>query len=97
MKSSALMEEGKMDEAAQAMAMLQQLLENLQMTEGGITGVRVGRNRRHGQLQDTLRDRQGLSDEAFRELQQGQGQQGETPQQPGEGEAKAKDRWPTRC
>lgn len=81
-----LMEEGKMDEAAQAMAMLQQLLENLQMTEGGAGGQGGPQSPGMGELQDTLRDQQGLSDEAFRELQQGEGQQGETPQQPGEGE-----------
>ncbi|MEH7828165.1 DUF4175 domain-containing protein [Gemmobacter denitrificans] len=72
-----LMEEGRMAEAAEAMAMLQQLLENLQITEGGpgsggptLPGMR--------DLQDTLRDQQELSDEAFRELQQGQG--GRQPQ-----------------
>ena len=65
-----LMEEGKMAEAAQAMAMLQQLLQNLQMTEGGggqggpqMPGMKG--------LQETLRDQQSLSDEAFRDLQQG--------------------------
>lgn len=74
-----LMEEGKMAEAAQAMAMLQQLLENLQMTEGqgGSGGPQMPGMKG---LQDTLRDQQGLSDEAFRELQQGDGEQG----QPGE-------------
>ncbi len=75
-----LMEEGKMAEAAQAMEMLRQLLENLQVTEGpggqGGPGSQAMRD-----LGETLRDQQGLSDEAFRELQQG-------PQgpQPGKGE-----------
>lgn len=79
-----LMEEGKMAEAAQAMAMLQQLLENLQMTEGqgGVGGPQVPGMKG---LQDTLRDQQGLSDEAFRELQQGdQGGQSRGQSQSGE-------------
>ena len=65
-----LMEEGKMAEAAQAMAMLQQLLENLKMTEGqgGQGGPQMPGMKG---LQETLRDQQGLSDEAFRQLQQG--------------------------
>ncbi len=80
-----LMEEGKMAEAAQAMAMLQQLLENMRMTEGGGDGSGPQMPGMKG-LQDTLRDQQGLSDEAFRQLQQGD--QGQSPQQgqPGEGE-----------
>ncbi|HRK41607.1 MAG TPA: DUF4175 domain-containing protein [Gemmobacter sp.] len=65
-----LMEEGKMAEAAQAMAMLQQLLQNLQMTEGGggQGGLQVPGMKG---LQETLRDQQSLSDDAFRDLQQG--------------------------
>ena len=71
-----LMEEGKMAEAAEAMAMLQQLLQNLQMTEGsgGSGGPQIPGMKG---LQETLRDQQGLSDEAFRNLQQGD--QGEAP------------------
>lgn len=81
-----LMEEGKMAEAAEAMAMLQQLLDNLQITEGPGQGPGSQSMRDLGQ---TLRDQQGLSDEAFRQLQegqpgQGQGQQSQ-PGQPGEG------------
>lgn len=71
-----LIEEGKMAEAAQAMAMLQQLLENLQITEGGAgdDGFSVPGM---GALQETLRDQQDLSDESFRQLQQGDQGQGE--------------------
>ena len=67
-----LMEEGKMAEAAEAMAMLQKLLENLQITEGsgGSGGPQMPGMKG---LQETLRDQQGLSDEAFRNLQ-GDGQ-----------------------
>lgn len=59
-----------MAEAAQAMAMLQQLLQNLQMTEGGGGSGGPQMPGMKG-LQETLRDQQGLSDEAFRDLQQG--------------------------
>lgn len=79
-----LLEEGKMDEAAQAMAILQQLLENMQITDGGSGGQGGPTMPGMGELQDTLRDQQGLSDEAFRELQQGDS--GQQPgQEPGEG------------
>lgn len=73
-----LMEEGKMAEAAEAMAMLQQLLENLQMSEGagGSGGPQMPGMKG---LQETLRDQQGLSDEAFRDLQQGEPGEGEAP------------------
>ncbi|WP_151717411.1 DUF4175 domain-containing protein [Gemmobacter serpentinus] len=78
-----LMEEGKMAEAAQAMAMLQQLLQNLQMTEGGggSGGPRIPGMKG---LQETLRDQQGLSDEAFRNLQQGTPSEGDEGAQPGQ-------------
>ncbi|MDQ1847180.1 DUF4175 domain-containing protein [Gemmobacter fulvus] len=75
-----LMEEGRMAEAAEAMAMLQKLLENLQITEGGAGGQGGPQMPGMRELQDTLRDQQQLSDEAFRELQQGpsgQQQQGD--------------------
>lgn len=74
-----LLEEGKYAEAAEAMAMLQQLLENMQITEGG-AGQGGPTSPGMGALQDTLRDQQGLSDEAFRQLQQGDGQPGTPPE-----------------
>jgi len=85
-----LMEEGKMAEAAEAMAMLQQLLQNLQMTEGGGGSGGPQMPGMKG-LQETLRDQQGLSDEAFRDLQQGDqgqqpGEQGQSQDQPGDGQ-----------
>lgn len=80
-----LMEEGKMAEAAQAMAMLQQLLENLQMTEGGSGSGGPQMPGMKG-LQETLRDQQSLSDEAFRDLQQGG-----PDAQPDEGESQGGD------
>lgn len=80
-----LLEEGKYAEAAEAMAMLQQLLENMQITEGG-SGQGGPTMPGMGELQDKLRDQQGLSDDAFRELQQGQQQPGQQQgqQQPGQ-------------
>lgn len=90
-----LMEEGRTAEAQELMEALRDLMENLQMTEGqggqgqGGPGQQAMRN-----LQDTLRDQQGLSDDSFQELQQGQGEQegqnegeGQPGQdQPGEGQ-----------
>lgn len=79
-----LMEEGRMAEAAELMEMLRQLMENMQVTEGpGGQGGGEGQQAMR-ELAETLRDQQGLSDDAFRELQdrfnpgqQGQGEEGE--------------------
>lgn len=62
-----LMDEGRMDEAQALMEQLNQLLDNLEMREGG-EGDPSGR-RRMEELGDTLRDQQDLSDDAFRDLQ----------------------------
>lgn len=63
-----LMEQGRMAEAQQALEELQQMLENMQVTQGqGQNGE--GDQAMQG-LADTLREQQGLSDEAFRELQE---------------------------
>lgn len=86
-KLQELMEQGRMAEAQELMEMLRQLMENMQVTQGqgGQGGEGQGRMR---DLADTLREQQGLSDEAFRDLQGGQqpGQQGEQGQgqQPGQ-------------
>ena len=90
-----LMEEGRMAEAQELMEMLRQLMENMQVVQGeggqgqgqGSPGQQAMRD-----LQDTLRDQQGLSDDAFRDLQDGQegnegqqdGQQGQNGQQQGQ-------------
>jgi uncharacterized protein (TIGR02302 family) len=85
-----LLEEGRMAEAAELMEMLRQLMENMQVVEGQGQGGQGQGNQAMRDLQDTLRDQQGLSDDAFRELQDpGQGQQGEGQQgegQDGEGQ-----------
>lgn len=71
-----LMEEGKTAEAQQLMEMLQQLMQNMQVTQGG-----QGQGGPGGQamrdMQETLRDQQGLADDTFRDLQDGQ--EGENP------------------
>lgn len=65
-----LMEEGRMAEAQQALEEFQRLMENLRVTEGaGQSGSSPGQQAMEG-LADTLRDQQGLSDRAFRDLQE---------------------------
>lgn len=89
-----LMEEGRMAEAQELMEMLRQLMENMQVTQGpGGQGQGQGEGQQSMQdLADTLRDQQGLSDDAFRDLQQQfddfrGGEQGQQPgQEPGEGQ-----------
>ena len=68
-----LMEEGRTAEAAELMEKLRQFMENMQVTQGeggqgqGSPGQQAMRD-----LGQTLRDQQGLSDDAFRDLQDGQ-------------------------
>ena len=90
-----LMQQGRMAEAQEMLDALQQMLENMQVTQGGEGGDgprSPGQQAMEG-LQDTLRDQQQLSDDAFRELQDQlnpgrpqQGQQGQQGQQPGQGQ-----------
>ncbi|WP_415921503.1 TIGR02302 family protein [Tateyamaria sp. SN6-1] len=66
-----LMEEGRMAEAEQALRELQEMLENMRVTqgEGGEGQQSPGEQAMEG-LAETLREQQGLSDEAFRDLQE---------------------------
>ncbi|WP_323037513.1 DUF4175 domain-containing protein [Pararhodobacter sp.] len=73
----ALMEEGRMDEAADLMAQLNALLENLQMTPGEGGEPMPGDQTMEG-LGETLNDQQSLADETFQELQDQFGENGET-------------------
>lgn len=70
-----LMEQGKTAEAAELMQRLRDLMDNMQIVEGG--GAGPGQGGPGGQamrdLGDTLRNQQDLSDEAFRDMQQGGG------------------------
>lgn len=88
-----LMEQGRMAEAQQALQELQEMMENMRVTQGQGQGPQSEGQRAMEGLSDTLREQQGLSDQAFRDLQrqynpnsgqqQGQ-QQGQQPgQQPG--------------
>ncbi len=88
-----MIDEGRMAEAAEMMEMLRQFMENMQVTQGegqpgqGGPGQQAMRN-----LGDALRDQQGLSDDAFSELQDGQSgeegepQPGQEPGQQGQGQ-----------
>ncbi|MDU8926140.1 TIGR02302 family protein [Alisedimentitalea sp. MJ-SS2] len=65
-----LMEQGRMAEAQQALDEFQQMMENMRMTEGqGGQGQSPGEQAMEG-LNETLREQQGLSDQAFRDLQE---------------------------
>ncbi|QUJ76864.1 TIGR02302 family protein [Sulfitobacter albidus] len=66
-----LMEEGRMAEAEEALRELQEMMENMQVTEGqqGQGGQSPGEQAMEG-LAETLREQQGLSDQAFRDLQE---------------------------
>ena len=80
-----LMEEGRMAEAQELMEMMRQLMENMQVTQGQGGGQGGQGNPGMRQLQETLRDQQGLSDDAFRDLQEG-GQGEQQGQEQGEGQ-----------
>lgn len=76
-----LMEEGRMAEAQALLEQFNRMMENLQVTQGqGGQGDMPG-GQAMRDLSDALRNQQGLSDETFRDLQQGpQGQQGQQGQ-----------------
>jgi uncharacterized protein (TIGR02302 family) len=87
-KLQQLMEEGRTAEAQELMEALRQLMENMQVTQGQGSGQGNSPGQQAmRELSETLRDQQGLSDDAFQDMQQGQpgqGQQGERQQ--GEGQ-----------
>jgi uncharacterized protein (TIGR02302 family) len=94
-----LMEEGRMAEAAQLMEELNRLLENLQFTQNGAGGdgpPSPGQQAMED-LEETLRDQEDLSDDAFRELQERsnperqQAQNGEPQGQEGEQSGEQQD------
>lgn len=87
-----LMQEGRMAEAQEMLNALQQMLENMEITQGeGGDGPQTPGQQSMQELQDTLRDQQDLSDDSFSELQeqfggqpQGQPQPGQQQGQPGQ-------------
>lgn len=81
-----LMEEGRMAEAQQALEEYNALLQNMEMArQNGSGGQSAGEQALDG-LSDTLREQQQLSDEAFRDLQNQQGQDGQNRPQNGNGQ-----------
>lgn len=76
-------EEGRTADAAQMMETLRQLMQNMQVVQGeGGSGQGGPGQQAMRELGETLRDQQGLSDDAYRGMQQGEGQ----GQEPGEGQ-----------
>ncbi|MFY0596880.1 MAG: TIGR02302 family protein [Cognatishimia sp.] len=64
-----LMEQGRMAEAQQALEEFQRLMENMRVTQGG-QGQQSPGEQAMDELGETLREQQGLSDQAFRDLQE---------------------------
>lgn len=79
-KLQQLMKEGRTAEAQQLLEQLQQFMDNMKVTEGpsgqgpGSPGQQAMKD-----LGQTLRDQQGLADDAFRDLQNGQDGTGGQP------------------
>lgn len=92
-----LIEEGRTAEAAELMEQLRQFMENMQVTQGQGQGQGQGGPGQQAMrdMQETLRDQQKLSDDAFRDMQNGnQGQEpgeGEQGQQEGESQNPGQD------
>ena len=96
-----MIDEGRTAEAAELMDKLRQFMENMQVTQGeGQSGQGSPGQQAMKGLGDTLRDQQGLSDDAFKDLQQGQpgdqgqpqpGDQGQNGEQPGQQQGQGGD------
>lgn len=79
-KLQELMEQGRTAEAQQLMEQLRQMMENMQVVQGDGQGQSGPGRQAMKELGDTLRDQQGLSDDAWRDLQDGQeGNDGQNP------------------
>ena len=81
-----LMQQGRMAEAQEMLDALRQMMENMQITQGGgdPNGPRTPGQEAMEGLQDTLRDQQGLADRAFRDLQERMNPNAPRPDQPGQ-------------
>ncbi|WP_136646348.1 TIGR02302 family protein [Tabrizicola sp. YIM 78059] len=90
-----LMEEGRTAEAAELMEQLRQLMQNMQVVQG--QGGQ-GQGGPMGELGQTLRDQQQLSDDAYRDMQEGrngqqpEGQEGGEQQGDGQGQGSLAER-----
>lgn len=71
-KLQQLMNEGRTAEAAELMEQLRQFMENMQVTQGEGQGQGSPGQQAMKDLGETLRDQQGLSDDAFRDMQNGE-------------------------
>ena len=83
-----LMQEGRTAEAQELLNQLRNMMENMQVTQGQGGQPSPGQKSMQG-LQDTLRDQQSLSDDAFSNLQDqfNPGQPGQKPgDKPGQGQ-----------
>ncbi len=65
-----LMEEGRFAEAQQALKEFQQMMENMQVAQGNGQNSNSPSQQAMEGLADTLRQQQGLSDQAFRDFQE---------------------------
>nr|WP_082135282.1 TIGR02302 family protein [Puniceibacterium sp. IMCC21224] len=94
-----LMEEGRMAEAQEALEQLREMMENMRVTQGQGQGQGSPGQQAMEGLAETLREQQGLSDQAFQDLQdqsnpggQQPGQQGEQGEQPGQQQGQGQGR-----
>lgn len=65
-----LIEQGRMAEAQEAMRQFQEMMENMQMAQQGGQGGQSPGDQAMEELGRSLREQQGLSDRAFRDLQE---------------------------
>jgi len=72
-----LSENGQTEEAQQLLEELQNFMDNMQMTQGEGGGKQRPGTPEQQQMQDGLQEQQELSDEAFQQLQEQFGEQGE--------------------
>ena len=92
-KLQQLMDEGKTAEAAELMEQLRQFMENMQVTQGEAGGKGGPGQQAMKDLGETLRNQQGLSDDAFRDLQDGQeGDEGQDGKSLAERQQELRDR-----
>jgi hypothetical protein len=65
-----LMEQGRIAEAQQALEEFQEMMKNMRITQGGEGGEQSPGQQAMEDLSDTLKEQQGLTDQAFRDLQE---------------------------